>query len=265
MSFPSPPDELPAVPTDDAADKTEHLKQRYATELEQATAVWYAQIEDAKDSLKHDRAIKEEQRQRLETRRDVDRQAEVESVAAVEAAYIEVAKGSLDRSLRRAELHTGLIAAVGTIYSTILGLRFGVGADAEALPGRAIWPAVFLGVALVLAANYVAGIRRKVIVSNILPTGSPGMVAEERLRSFFTWTFAGVLARGWAIRSSVVAFGLSIVLLPVGFLDLTEGELAVLIGGSTFVLVFYAAIDGISAFLNKDKSPYDTPVPPAVR
>ena len=36
----------------------------------------------------------------------------------------------------------------------------------------------------------------------------------KRLRTFFDWTFAGVLERAWALRLSVISLGIAVTFLP---------------------------------------------------
>ena len=68
---------------------------------------------------------------------------------------------------------------------------------------------MFLGISLVLSAYYMSFLRSKTITVALLPSGIGGTLSEQRLRTFFDWTFAGVLERAWALRLSVISLGIA--------------------------------------------------------
>ncbi|MBV9605946.1 MAG: hypothetical protein JO027_12590 [Solirubrobacterales bacterium] len=169
----------------------------------------------------------------LEARVNADRAAEVALLKSIHDAYITVAQGTMDRTVTRAQFLTAAIGAVATTYTTLLGVNYAVASHHPA-PGRALIPVIFLGLAFVLASVYVAYLSPTSGRRNLLPTSIGGTVAEDRLRTFMEWTFASALARAWAIRGAVVAFGIAIALLPLPFLSLSsngEVTIVVLVGG----------------------------------
>jgi hypothetical protein len=185
------------------------------------------------------------------SRQDADRTAEIASLAAIQAAYIDVAKGSLDRAVKRAEFLVAVEGAIGTLYTGLLGLVFGKEAFAQAaaakpLPVLALAPVTFVGIALVLSAFYMSFMRRKTIKRVLLPSGIGGSTAEARLRTFFDWTFTGVLQRAWALRTSVVSLGLAIMLLPLPFIAVLSGSqnLDDIVKGAFAVLAAWLLVEG---------------------
>jgi hypothetical protein len=117
---------------------------------------------------------------------------------------------------------TGLITAVSTAYAALLALVYGAGEKEVPLPGRALIPMCFLGFALVLAAFYTSFLRRNMKKRNLLPSGLGGTLADDRLKTFLDWVFAGVLERAWALRTSIITFGLGVALLPLPFARVSD-------------------------------------------
>lgn len=224
--------DLPARPKPPkGAKEPDALNALYQAELES----WKVRARDPVEEAKRIRIRDDEEAKRIRTRddaradtalavavarQDADRAAEVALLQSMQNAYVEVAKSSLDRSITRANFMTGLIAAISGTYTTLLALVYGIGENPVALPGRAMIPVVFLGIALVLASFYVAFLRRNVKKRNLLPSGIGGTIADERLKTFLDWVFSGVLERAWALRTSIVAFGIGVALLPLPFLNI---------------------------------------------
>ena len=90
------------------------------------------------------------------------------------------------------------------------------------LPPRSLIPALFLGAAVVFSVFYIAFLRKKIIVSELLPSGLGGNITETRLLSYLEWVTAGVIARAWSLRLSVISLGLGLILLPIGFVNLSD-------------------------------------------
>jgi hypothetical protein len=155
-------------------------------------------------------------------REDTARAAETALVSATQAAYIEVAKGSLDRALTRMNVVTGGAAAIGTTYTALLGLIFGIGEGGQPLPSRGVAPALLFGLAVVLSAVYAAFLRERMTDRRLLTSSLGGVQAEFRLRTFLDWTFDGVLARAWALRAAIVSLGLGLAFLPLPFLKIAD-------------------------------------------
>jgi hypothetical protein len=202
-------------------------------------------------------------REVLDARVDTDRAAETALLSALHTAYIEICKSSLDRSVKRAEFLTATIGAVATTYTTLLGINYAV-ANGKPLPERAMLPVIFLGIALLLAAVYVAFLRKTVTARRLLPTSVGGQVAEERLKTFMEWTFAGVLSRTWALRTAIVSFAVGVALLPLPFVAISNHTGAALaVVGGIVVLAWLTLGEAVMAYLSRN-TPY-VPDPPAVR
>lgn len=211
--------ELPEVPA--GLKDEDRTKALYDAELENWKARARDPVEEEKREKTRDDARQDTAKAALIARQDAAVAAEAALLASIQNAYIEVAKTSLDRSVTRASNMTGLITAVSTAYAALLGLVYGSGDKEVPLPGRALIPMCFLGFALVLAAFYVSFLRRNMKRRNLLPSGIGGTLADERLKTFLDWVFAGVLERAWALRTSIVAFGLGVTLLPLPFADVS--------------------------------------------
>ena len=153
--------------------------------------------------------------------------------------YLEVAAGSLDRSLKRAEQLVAIIAALAAVYQFLIGPQFFAEGTA---PETAQWPSVFLGIALLLSAVYYAFLRRSSSTRRLLPAE---VDSEPALISFMEWTFAGVLARAWALRGAIVALGAAILVMPVPFVidrNYAKVELPWIGEAPTLVVVAFAAL-----------------------
>lgn len=71
------------------------------------------------------------------------------------SAYLDVAKEQIGRSQARATFVAQAAAAIGTVYTAILGLAFGfIHGSERPVPATGIIPAIFIGLALVLAGAY---------------------------------------------------------------------------------------------------------------
>jgi hypothetical protein len=181
-----------------------------------------------------------------DARVDADLAAETALVQSVHDAYLRVCEASLDRSLKRAEFLTATIGTISTAYTGLLALVYGIGDKQTPLAARALIPVLFLGAALVFAAFYAAFLRRKVVRRDLLPTGVGGTLAQDRLRTFNAWTFAGVLERAWALRTSLVCFGIGVALLPIPFVDVSDSESFVIGAAGAAVAVVWGLVEHLN-------------------
>lgn len=215
MSSPEPP-----VGTDQVM-----AQERYKSEL----AVWQAQQAD-----------------NIAARAEL-RATEAALLCAVQAAYLSVAESSLDRALQRTNVLTGSVSAIATANAALLGLIYAAGKDAKPLPVRAVAPFVFLGLTLLFSSVHAAFLRGSTVRMQLLPTGIGGAIAETRLDHFFTWTFASILRRAWALRLAVVTFGVSVVLLPLPYIDLSDAAAGWLTGGGAVIVAVWAVGEWLSS------------------
>jgi hypothetical protein len=141
--------------------------------------------------------------------------ADLKGLDSYYAATIEVAKGSIERARAGAEAVRNAAAAVGVLYSAVLGVAFSVD---EPLPVRGLLPTAFLGLAIALATAYVAWIE-----SNPEETGWAMEGAgyredqRDRTRAFVEWIRTSVDQKSYTLRAAVLALGFGILFLPIGF------------------------------------------------
>ena len=77
------------------------------------------------------------------------------------------------------------------------------------------------------------------MVSELLPSGLGGRIAQARLESFIEWVTAGAVARAWALRLAVISFGLGLILLPITFVQLSSGTVIALAVTAAAILALW--------------------------
>jgi hypothetical protein len=189
-------------------------------------------------------------------RLDNDIASEAALVKSVHDAYLSLAQGALDRAMKRAEFLTAVVTGLTAIYTGVLGFTFSSAAGNTPLPARGLLPGIFLGLALVLASTYVAFIRAYGKSRQLLPSGLGGQLAQERLVTFFDWTFSGVLRRAWALRLSVVSLAVAVALLPIPFVDLSPRAVTWTV---IIAFAFVAAAGVIELVLWRGQTRHDPP------
>jgi hypothetical protein len=158
------------------------------------------------------------------TRRDADTlarsqaawQAEYALEKMFQEARIDVAKKGIERANAGAEFVRNAAAAIGTIYMGVVGATYGAAEKSLHAPARAIIPAIFLGLALVFAAVYVA------YLSRASPTPAPEadsrlrVYQERRITAFTDWVAAYTLNRAYWLHTAVfsLAFGVAALAAP---------------------------------------------------
>jgi hypothetical protein len=127
----------------------------------------------------------------------------------------EVATGSVERSRDSAKYIQTAAAWIVTLYGALLALVFSV--TDHPLPLRGAFPAFFLGLAVALAAAYLAFITtpRKVKMFE----GGASLSEQQMNRTGFLikWVNASILDRRWAIRASVLCLAFGVAFLPAPF------------------------------------------------
>ena len=180
--------------------------------------------------------------------------------AAVQTAYLEVAKGKLERADKAAERVATAAAGVGTIYAAVLALVYT--ADPKAtreFPPRAIAPAILLGVAFFLSVYSVAYSRSGRRTFDLIKPATTWQDQQERLLAFLQWMDRGARAGTWAIRSAVIFLGAAVVLLPVAFVDLSVN----VVWFVTAAAIGYTAMDLIIARREGEPAANEVPGPEA--
>lgn len=138
------------------------------------------------------------------------------------AAYIEVAKGSIDRSQKRAELVTTAATAVGGLYTGILAFVFAVGKETPSMPVRGVIPTIFLGVAIVLAVFYLSFMTSSVAGQQVKNVELWRADLVNQRNSFVDWCLAAVAKRKEFLQTAVISLGLGVIALPLPFIDMSE-------------------------------------------
>lgn len=244
----------------DIAKTAEVTRQDSALALKNARLDKALEVTNAREdkALELQNAREDKRSEVMEARVDTDRAAETALLKSIHDGYIGVIQGTLDRSVSRAQFLTATIGAVSTTYTALLGVNFAV-ANSKPAPSRALIPVLFLGLALALSALYVAFLRRTAATRQLLPTSIGGTLAEERLKTFMDWTFSGVLARAWALRTAIVAFAVGIAVMPLPFVDISDKSEKLVVALGALTIVAWAVHETISAIRKEDTAFVENP------
>jgi hypothetical protein len=177
--------------------KLELVKEKYKASLDEAKAKEAERVEKDKANYANDHA----------------------QTQAINSAYLEVAKGQIDRSLQRAEFIQKVASAIGAAYAAVVGLSFAV-KDGVPLPARGITPTIFLGLSIFLAAVYVSYFTMP--TPSKPPDSDGSLVGNQRSRriGFILWVRKPTLVRRRFLQASVVSLGLGVLFLPVAYLSI---------------------------------------------
>ncbi len=231
VSWPKPPDKP-------ASAEADFAKAYYQAQIDEVKARYQAEIDRTKAQWEDEIASGAERRKLAEARRDAASAIEDKLLEAVHTSYLEVAKGTLDRSLQRANFVTAVSGAVGTSYAGLLALAYSASAATpRPLPPQGIVPAIFLGLSLLLSAFYVAYVRAGTETRQLIPTGIGGQIQERRMLEFMDYVTDSVVRRAWALRMAIVSLGVGIILIPLPFLETSSRLISILIGAVVLVLV----------------------------
>jgi hypothetical protein len=200
---------------------------REALALEQEKA----RLAETRAAADHRRAVALEGRKAAlaAEKADLDDQLAQESAAAdhdrehrtlVHTAMVEVAKAGIDRSRDSAKFVQTAAAALMGAYTGLLALVFSV--TGRQLPFRGVYAATFLGAAIAFAVGYLAFLYRSGTVDGYRPAPSIVETQLRRTANFVEWTNAAVTRRAWALRASVLAFGVGVAFIPAAFVGPTS-------------------------------------------
>jgi hypothetical protein len=147
---------------------------------------------------------------------------------AVFQAYLDVAKGQIDRSVTRTQFLTTAASAIGTIYAAIIGLSFGLGQPNHTLPAVGIAPAIFLGVSIALAAYYLAYITSQTHLLNQTITAKtlqhapilPIQRLFDERNHLIEWVAETVVSRVQWLHAAVISLAIGVIFLPIPFVAL---------------------------------------------
>ncbi|HLL78462.1 MAG TPA: hypothetical protein VKT25_03125 [Ktedonobacteraceae bacterium] len=219
------------------ADQTQPGPAKSEIDLHFAGLEWPAPLETPTSDKKADttKALYEAQLQLLNNRQqgyiDHDKAVRASDTAfhqAVFQAYLDVAKGQIDRSVTRTQFLTTAASAIGTVYTALIGLAFGLGQANHELPATGIAPAVFLGLSIALAAYYLTYITSQ---PHLLKRATPETKAthapilpvqrlfDER-NHLIEWVAATVTNRVHWLHAAVISLAVGVILLPLPFVAL---------------------------------------------
>jgi hypothetical protein len=142
-------------------------------------------------------------------------------------ALMDVSKASVGGANARAESVRTAAGAIGVIYTGVLGLSFSV--SDNPLPLRGVVPALFLGIAMLMATAYIA-YPVEPAADTDWPEGGRASAIEnqqERTTAFMKWAAGTVRAGEYALRAAVISLGFGIIFLPVAFVSFQAPQSAV--------------------------------------
>lgn len=138
---------------------------------------------------------------------------------AIMSAYLDVAKGQIDRVASRAQFIQTAASAISTLYIGILGFSFAIDKGAP-LPARGIASTFFLGLAIVLATVFLAYLT---IPPPTHGQEFTGLITEDERISrdtFILWTRnAAVGNRLYFLHGAVVSLGFGVLFLPAPYIS----------------------------------------------
>jgi hypothetical protein len=170
--------------------------------------------------------------------KDSDQDAEL--VKSEHDAYLEVAKGSIERGQTGAEFIRNAAAAIGTLYTGLLGVTFAAADGARALPTRGVIPAFFLAFALVLASAYAAVLRPGTATVVSARGDDLASIQAARLDAFVHWTSEVASRNAYALHAALYALGVGVAFLPAPFID-WDGSAPWVLAGAAFVTTLILA------------------------
>jgi hypothetical protein len=151
-------------------------------------------------------------------REKADWASEYVQVQAVNSAYLDAAKSSLERAISRANFVQTAATAISGVYVGALGVSFAV-AQTRYLPARGIAPALFLGIAIFLVAIYTSFVTKPEDVKVASSDGTLPGWQQRRRDNFMLWTRAAILRRRHFLQASVISLGIGAFLLPLPYVD----------------------------------------------
>jgi hypothetical protein len=175
--------------------------------------------------------LRKQQRAAQQAIAQADSQAELDSKTEFYKSIFEIAKGSIDRAQTGAQAIQTAAGAIVTLYTGLLAVTFA--AASRPLPARGVVPAVLLGCSVVFASAYLAYLRNSDDSTVPAPVVSSSLRSNEwaRARFYIEWTRSTAAKRGYWLRSSVLAFGFAIMLLPAPFLAVGRVDLGIVAFG----------------------------------
>lgn len=169
---------------------------------------------------------------------------------ALHNAYIDVAKGHLDRVRARAEFVEKAAGTIGGAYALVLGLSFDVTKNSgAALPVRGLAPTFFLGLSIVFAAVYHAFITKPYEIKVLHLQGTPSKQIIDERKAFIEWISDIVIARSRWLQTAVISLGFGVIFLPAAFLAIQDIIIWIAVGLALLITLLFPYI--LSFILDK--------------
>jgi hypothetical protein len=146
-----------------------------------------------------------------------------ESHVAIEAAQIDVLKGSLERSRDSAKTIQTSATGIATLYTGLAALVFSV-SDKKPLPLRGVIPVLFLGAAIVFASVFLAWLGPAAQIGPFPDVVDATGVRVERVKWLNNWVSLSVLRKAWALRLATLYLAGGLVLLPAAFIPIAPSH-----------------------------------------
>jgi hypothetical protein len=147
---------------------------------------------------------------------------------AVYNAYIEIAKEQVNVPSNKSDFVQKAATAISGAYIAIIGLSFGVGEHARALPLSGILPTVFLGISIFMSTAYSSYVSDPGSMEETVSEGSlPGRQFERR-KNFITWAQSTALVRKRWLQTAVVSLGIAVFFLPAPYIQLNNLSVTIL-------------------------------------
>jgi hypothetical protein len=174
---------------------------------------------------------------------------------AVFNAYLDVAKGQIERATSRAEFIEKAAGTIATLYTGILAFTFNAElSKGKAFPAVGIAPTIFLGLSIVLAMFYLAYIMRPRRFKASTSSGLlPQHLIDER-NNFISWASNSVLERAPWLQTAVLSLGFGVIFLPVVYLTaaISEAILWLFVGAGVLITLLHLAVRLINQTSSKE-------------
>jgi hypothetical protein len=230
-------------------DSIEKAKQQAEVDIAKARQQAEVDISKAKQQANVDldkakrQADIDEEKARVTTNTEhekADWSNEYVQAQAFYTAYIEVAKGQVERAIGRAEFVSKAAGAIGGVYTAILAFSFAL--EVNPLPARGIIPTVFLGLAIVLATGYLAYVSGPDTVAEAASSGTLDSRQRERRNAFIRWAGAPAVPRSYLLQASIFGLAFGVAFLPAPYVKVDNLMIGTLAGGTLIWVLALIAV-----------------------
>jgi hypothetical protein len=204
-------------------------------------------------SVANDRSVEAASVANERSRVAADRLAGSGAIAAIIQGYISVCETSMTNALSRGTFITTAAGAIGTVYTGLLGLRYSV-ANSEPLTLAAGIPGIFLGIAILTSATYVAFLKQGETaplrlfrrdnddLATLFDRSGEIELLEWRIDKFANWTYGNLRNKSAFLYTSVYSLAYAVALLPISFVKLNgTAEAIILVAGLAALVIAFGA------------------------